>query len=59
MVDFKIFYTVVKDPVLGPNTITATQASAFQAQCKVALQTYNTQHSTLLLDENNNPVVFP
>jgi hypothetical protein len=59
MVDFKIFYTVAKDPVLGPNTITATQASAFQAQCKVALQTYNTQHSTPLLDENNNPVVFP
>lgn len=58
MVDFKIFYTVAKDPVLGPNTITATEATSFQARCKVALQTYNTLYGTLM-DENNNPVVFP
>lgn len=58
MVDFKIFYTTQKDPSLGENTITATQAQAFQARCKVALQAYNEQHGTLL-DENNNPVVFP
>lgn len=58
LVDFKIYYTTVNNPVLEANTITATQASALQAQCKVALQTYNTQNGALL-DENNNPVVFP
>lgn len=58
MADFKIFYTVQQNPTLDENTITATQASAFQARCKVALQAYNTQYGTLM-DENNNPVVFP
>jgi len=58
MVDFKIYYTTLKDPVLEPNTITATKASAMQSQCKVALQIHNTQYGTLV-DENNNAVVFP
>jgi hypothetical protein len=49
---------VAKDPTLGPNVITSTQAAAFQAQCKVALQTYNSQYGPLM-DEKNSPVVFP
>lgn len=58
MVDFKIYYTVQKDPALDANTITATEASSLQSKCKVALQIHNAQYGTLK-DENNNDVVFP
>lgn len=58
MVDFKIYYTVSKDPLEEPNTITATEAAALQSKCKVALQIHNAQHGTLK-DENNNDVIFP
>lgn len=58
MVDFKIYYTTAKDPQLEANTITSTKASALQSQCKVALQEHNAQYG-ILLDENNNQVVFP
>lgn len=58
MIDFKVYYTVANNPELEVNTITATQASALQNQCKVALQAYN-EHNPVLVDENNIPVVFP
>lgn len=58
MANFKIYYTVAKDPVLDINTITATQASYFQNLCKAALQAYKDKNGPLM-DENNNEVVFP
>ncbi|MCM5529214.1 DUF4843 domain-containing protein [Parasegetibacter sp. NRK P23] len=58
MANFKIYYTVSNNPVLEENTITATQATYLQNKCKVALQAYVAQHGQLM-DENNNPVVFP
>lgn len=58
MVNFKIYYTVANNPVLEENTITATQAAYLQNKCKVALQAYVAQYGQML-DENNNPVVFP
>ncbi|MDI3320948.1 DUF4843 domain-containing protein [Pinibacter soli] len=58
MANFKIYYTVAKDPVLADNTITATQASYFQNLCKAALQAYKDKYGPLM-DENNSEVVFP
>lgn len=58
LVNFKIYYTVAKDPALETNTITSTNAAALQVQCKLALKTYNEEHGALM-DENNNQVVFP
>jgi len=58
MANFKIYYTLVKDPVLADNTITATQASYFQNLCKAALLAYKDKNGPLM-DENNSEVVFP
>lgn len=58
MANFKVYYTVVKDPVLEENTITSVQATYLQTLCKAALQAYKAENGPLL-DENNNEVVFP
>jgi hypothetical protein len=58
MANFKIYYTVAKDPVLEENTITATKADYLKNLCKNALQQYNELHGPLM-DENNNEVIFP
>ncbi|MBV4358206.1 DUF4843 domain-containing protein [Pinibacter aurantiacus] len=58
MANFKIYYTVAKDPVLADNTITATQAAYFQNLCKAALLAYKNKYGPLM-DENNSEVVFP
>lgn len=59
MVDFKILNSTSKEAANGLlNTILAVEAAALQVQCKLALQIRNDQYG-VLLDENNNAVVFP
>lgn len=57
--NFSVYRTVVVNPELPANTITELHAQALKNQCKIALERYNTEHGTPLLDENLNPVVFP
>ncbi|WP_442590590.1 DUF4843 domain-containing protein [Pedobacter sp. AW31-3R] len=57
--NFSVYSTIAINPVLPENTITTFNALALKIQCKVALEQYNAEHDTDLLDENGNPIVFP
>lgn len=58
--NFAVYFTTAPvTPELPPNTITSVHAGFLRSQCKIALEQYKLETGHDLLDEHNNPVVFP
>ena len=57
--NFTVYSTLNAVTQLDENAISSGMATYYQQECKKALEAYNLEHGSPLLDENNNEVVFP